>query len=103
MKHFNAKIPVAQSNLLKAKDLNIGDVVILAQGYPKKYVELTATKLTVINKTDENITVFHPYTSLADFTYTGGVIPYIGMEKFDVIFSSPCEYVRVDNIYRERQ
>ncbi len=83
---------------INQKDLQIGDVVILANnGEP---LQSAGNQMTVINRTDKEITFFRPYVSLADFTYTGGVIPYVGMEKFSVPFGNPSEYFLIENIFR---
>lgn len=46
---------------------------------------------TVIDITDKEITLFRPYVQVSDFTYTGGLIPYIGIEKFNVWRDSDTE------------
>jgi hypothetical protein len=38
---------------------------------------------TIINITPEFVTLFRPYVHTSDFTYTGGIIPYVGFEKWD--------------------
>lgn len=32
-------------------------------------------------KEDGKVVIFRPYATTADFSYTGGVIPYIGIEE----------------------
>ena len=39
---------------------------------------------TVTNIKDGVITLFRPYVHTSDFSYTGGVIPYIGFEIITV-------------------
>ena len=78
------------------KDLKIGDVVKHSD------YETSFDSMTVINKTDEIVKFFRPYVSLADFTYTGGVIPYIGIEQFEAPLNGPSTYDVLDNIYREK-
>lgn len=80
---------------IKIKDLEIGDVVKLL---PVQENEVNL-EMTVINKTTEKITFFRPYVTLANFIYTGGVIPYIGVNQFDVLLNNPCEYMRIANIF----
>ena len=37
----------------------------------------------IVNKiADGLVHVYRPYATTADFSYTGGVIPYIGIEQF---------------------
>lgn len=86
-----------ENKKLLAKDLKLGDVVRL-HDYNSAFSDCT-----VINIENGAITLFRPYVHLADFTYTGGVIPYVGFEKFVVLLNSPSEYVLIDNIYREKK
>lgn len=52
--------------------LSLGDIVqLFDDGYG------TAT---VVQITDDEVHLFRPYVHTADFSYTGGVIPYIGTE-----------------------
>lgn len=39
-----------------------------------------------------NVTLFRPYGTTADFSYTGGVICYIGVEEYTIPLSSDAEY-----------
>jgi hypothetical protein len=60
-----------------AKDLNLGDIVRL------RGVELPYSSMTVYNKTkDGTCHVRRPYIQTEDFSYTGGVLNYIGLEDF---------------------
>ncbi len=79
---------------VKATELKIGDVVKIAEH------TTTFSHSTVIQIEDGWITLFRPYVHLANFTYTGGVIPYLGTEKYKVPVSSPKEFIWLDNIYR---
>jgi hypothetical protein len=81
-------------------NLRIGDVVWQLRYDGTPYNE-PFNDLTVINKTDSEITFFRPYVSLANFTYTGGVIPYIGISQFNVPIRG-VEYLLRNNIYHER-
>ena len=91
-------IPMEQITI-EDRNLRIGDVVrLLCTG---EVVDTGFNQLVVINKTEEAITFFRPYVSLGDFTYTGGVIPYIGIERFDAPFRGAV-YILLDNIYREK-
>ncbi len=42
--------------------------------------------------TDKDVTLFRPYGTTADFSYTGGVICYVGMEQYTVPLCSSAEY-----------
>ena len=85
-------------------ELEIGDVVTLTnQERNVKIILEPYCQLTVINKTEKEITFFKPYVSLADFTYTGGVIPYIGVEKFSVPINNWQVYFIFGNIYHGKK
>jgi hypothetical protein len=60
----------------KAKDLALGDVVQLSDG---PYSCATVKKVG-----EDEVTFFRPYVQTADFSYTGGVPCYIGIEEFSV-------------------
>lgn len=79
--------------------LTIGDVVLLV-GSDGSYLREPYNEMTVIQANDKEVKFFRPYVSLADFTYAGGVIPYIGVEQFSVPIISPCKYIVVGNIFR---
>lgn len=55
-------------------ELELGDVVELS-------VSPYGTA-TVCNVTENEVEYFRPYTHHEDFTYTGGIICYVGIEKF---------------------
>ena len=46
----------------------------------------------VIKITDKTVTLFRPYATTADFSYTGGVIPYIGIEQYEVERNSDIKW-----------
>lgn len=55
-------------------ELGLGDVVRISDAGP--------FLCGVVRKvTDIEVIVFRPYAITADFSYTGGVIPYIGVEE----------------------
>lgn len=39
---------------------------------------------TVVRITDNAVTLFRPYVHCDNFEYTGGVLHYIGAEKYDI-------------------
>lgn len=43
-----------------------------------------------------NVTLFRPYGTTADFSYTGGVICCIGVEEYTIPLSSDAEYELLD-------
>ena len=67
--------------LLKINELKLGDTVELFDG-PWGY--------GIVNKIENDIIhIFRPYGTCADFSYTGGVIPYVGFEDVEYSLSNP--------------
>jgi hypothetical protein len=64
---------------LKANELKLADTIRLSANY-----EYPFDHATVIKIEEKEITVIRPYIQTADFSYTGGVIPYIGFEQFKI-------------------
>lgn len=62
---------------LTAKDLVLGDKVNLLPGEPYGWA-------TVVQITDEEVHMVRPYVHIGDFTYTGGVLNYLGNETVKV-------------------
>lgn len=56
-----------------AEDLQLADIVQL---WRHEFGTATVTQVT-----KHEVHLFRPYVSTADFSYTGGVIPYIGIEQ----------------------
>jgi len=78
--------------LVKMQDLELGDTVTRkeeGQGITKY------SHMTVRNKTDKEITFFRPYVVSEDFSYTGGVICYIGIEEFKAPITD-YEYILIE-------
>ena len=68
----------------KAKDLGLGDIIrtLGPDGNPNILGYSTAT-VKQISK-DGYITLFRPYVHTDNFSYTGGVICYIGIETYQI-------------------
>ena len=71
---------------IKGLDLRLGDVVRLYDG---AYADAT-----VKNIQDGVVTLFRPYVSTPNFSYTGGVVCYVGIEEFKVNASQTFALVR---------
>lgn len=65
--------------LIKTSELQLADVVVQT---PNGGTPWGATIVTQV--TDEEVSLFRPYGHTADFSYTGGVIPYVGIETYKV-------------------
>lgn len=61
-----------QPTKIKICDLKLGDVVQLSEG---AYMCATVQQVTA-----DEVILFRPYVHCADFSYSGGVITYIGTE-----------------------
>jgi hypothetical protein len=69
---------------VKASELALADVVKVfddAYGYA-----------TVTQVTEDEVTLFRPYVHTSDFSYTGGVIPYVGVETTKVWRKGSTEF-----------
>ena len=71
---------------LKAKDLQLADVVRL-KGNDSAWVSCVVKQIM-----PEEVTLFRPYGHSADFSYTGGVICYTGVEEWKVWIKSDIEF-----------
>jgi hypothetical protein len=63
---------------IQANELRLADT-ILASGGRMPWDTCIVSKLT-----DTEAHLFRPYGTTADFSYTGGVICYIGIEEFAI-------------------
>lgn len=70
------------SNLVSSNpNISLGDVVSIAVDGSGAYTSATVCK---VNE-DGTVNLFRPYTHTADFSYTGGVICYVGIEHIDSV------------------
>lgn len=60
-----------------ARDLKLADKIMLPS-------DPTLGVSVVKNVTDYEVTLFRPYPETADFSYSGGVICYVGIEEFSI-------------------
>lgn len=80
---------VATSLKVRASDLRLADTIKLDNVIPWGYCIVRQIK-------DDEVTLFRPYGTTADFSYTGGVIPYVGIDEFKVPLNSDREYLVVE-------
>lgn len=68
---------MSEEKRIKIADLQLGDIIRLdgTEGYK----DCTVHKIE-----GRDVHVTRPYVHTADFTYTGGVITYLGEEKFSL-------------------
>lgn len=73
--------------MIKARDLQLGDVLNIGS------LGTAAWHTAIVNRIEgENIHLFRPYGTHADFSYTGGVICYVGIEQYTIPRMSDVEY-----------
>ena len=70
---------VKPGSVLKTSELQLGDVVRPYENGFASYSTQTVKKIT-----DVQAIMFRPYTHTGDFSYTGGVICYVGIEEYGV-------------------
>jgi hypothetical protein len=71
----------SDSEILGINNLKIGDVVFLLNG-DKTISSGAGKEMTVIEKTDNEVTFFRPYVHLADFIYTGVLYLILAWKSF---------------------
>src|ERR1035437_9172033 len=86
----NKIIPLRESErtpfTVKARDLRLADTINLDNVIPWGYAIVKQIK-------DGEVTLFRPYGTTADFSYTGGVIPYTGIEDIKVSRDSDRAFI----------
>lgn len=73
----NSHLELPLFKAVTGRDVNLRDVVL-----PVWSSNLAYTVSTVIDKRNQQIKLFRPFVHTSDFEYTGGVIPYIGIEEY---------------------
>jgi len=91
--HQHAKrCPICKTNVpyrAKTKDLRIGDQVRIGD---------MPYGVATVKKIETHVTVFRPYVHHDNFTYTGGVICYVGFEEFMLTDDSEVIVLRESDI-----
>ncbi len=81
---------MSEQTIINMKQLQLGDTVqYVGNHFPFKTQVVKQIK-------DDVVTFFRPYVHTADFSYTGGVICYIGIEEYQVPVSAPDRYVLLE-------
>ena len=75
---------------VNASELKLGDIVRFGTG--GSYSDATV-KNTCIQ--EGLVTLFRPYVHTSDFSHTGGVTCYIGIEEFTIPLSSDMKFTRI--------
>ena len=63
---------------IKASELKLADTVRTTEG------DVPWACGTIVQVSSNTVRIFRVYGITADFSYTGGVIPYIGVEEYDI-------------------
>ncbi len=78
-----------------AKELRLGDVVRTA-GPPEPYIDCTVKQIRATG-----VLLFRPFVHTSDFTYTGGVICYVGIEEFEIYPESTVTVIKETEVKGE--
>lgn len=78
---------------MKAKDLKLGDRVRSKISVMRAFNDMVVKQIK-----DNEITFFRPYVHTADFSYTGGVICYVGIEEYNIPIYSTEEFELLDSV-----
>jgi hypothetical protein len=90
MKHYEVRDKNPEFlNIIKAKDLQLADI-IRPKDLNYKFMDCTVKQIK-----EDIITLFRPYVATADFSYTGGVLCYIGIDEYN-IYRDEREYFLVE-------
>lgn len=88
---MNANAPVKPGDPLSNRQLKLADKILRLYTDYETGAEMADVELgpiTVKNITDDEVTLFRTYTHTADFSSTGGVICYVGIEEWKVEMNS---------------
>ena len=76
------------SEIILPKDMQLGDIVQLNGVDQWEYSTCTVKQIK-----DGYVTLFRPFVHTNNFSYTGGVICYIGIEESKISVDSHHEYL----------
>lgn len=79
--------------IINSDQLQIADRVVSV--YQDGQPDLELGVHTVKNVADGVATMFRPYTHTADFSGTGGVICYVGIEEYQIELSRAREWILI--------
>lgn len=81
---------------VKTNQLQLGDriVRVFDSGDP----DLEGGVTTVKNIADGNVSMFRPYTHTANFSGTGGVICYVGIEEYNVEVDRDIQWLLIQRV-----
>lgn len=78
-----------QAQNIRARDMRLADTVA--------YSPFGAWNRAIVKQiTPTDVVLFRPYGTTADFSYTGGVICYVGIEQYTIPLSGDAQYELLD-------
>lgn len=82
--------------VVKTNELQLGDRIMrfLDSNEP----DLEGGVTTVKQIADGNVSMFRPYTHTADFSSTGGVICYVGIEEYNVEVDRDIQWLLIQRV-----
>lgn len=80
---------------MKARELQVGDVVEpLHNDFRNLYPNKGPWRTQIVKQIDTSvITLFRPYGTTLNFTYSGGIICLMGIEEYHVSVESQIEFL----------
>ena len=77
--------------VITAKEMQLADTIGLSSLIDDAWRTAVVKQIK-----DGYVTLFRPYVHTEDFSYTGGVICYIGFEEFTISQNNSMEYTLLD-------
>jgi hypothetical protein len=80
---------------IKTNELQLGDT-ICSRGVADSMPPRPWSTTIVVKIEDGLVHLWRPYGTTADFSYTGGVIPYVGIETYKIEVNDATEWTLYD-------
>ncbi len=80
---------------IETSELQLGDTVC-SHGVADSMPSRPWSTAIVVQIKDGLVHLWRPYGTMADFSYTGGVIPYVGIETYSVEQGSEGQWTLYD-------
>ncbi len=86
--------------VVNTSELQLGDRImrLLDSGDQRSEPDLEGGVTTVKQIADGKVSLFRPYTHTADFSSTGGVICYVGIEEYNVELDRDLSWLLIQRV-----
>lgn len=81
---------------IRTSELQLGDRIMRV--FDSGEYDLEGGVTTVKQIADGNVSLFRPYTHTADFSSTGGVICYVGIEEYNVELDRDLPWLLIQRV-----